>query len=196
MFYGGELRGAQLAYETWGSPSPTRDNAVLLFTGLSPSAHAASSPENPTPGWWEAMLGPGKALDTDRWFVVCFNSLGSCFGSTGPASINPATGERYALQFPQLAIEDIARSAHAALGALGISRLAAVIGASLGGMSSLAWIALFPGAARRLVSISGTDAASPFAIALRSLQREAIVTDPAWQNGRYPPGQNPRIGMR
>ncbi|HPF27450.1 MAG TPA: hypothetical protein PK159_12755, partial [Steroidobacteraceae bacterium] len=108
LHHGGELRRASIAYETWGRLNRRRNNAILLFTGLSPSAHAASSPKDPSPGWWEAMIGPGHALDTDKWFVICVNSLGSCFGSTGPASINPASGQPYGLDFPELAIEDIA----------------------------------------------------------------------------------------
>ncbi len=93
MWKGGVLHGAQVAYECWGELNKERSNAILLFTGLSPSAHAASSPESPEPGWWESMIGPGRAIDTDRYFVMCVNSLGSCFGSTGPASLNPATGK-------------------------------------------------------------------------------------------------------
>src|SRR5690606_17477649 len=91
MLRGGELHGARMAYETWGELNPAQDNAILIVTGLSPDAHAAATGTNPEPGWWEAMLGPGKPIDTDRWFVVCVNSLGSCKGSTGPASIEPAT---------------------------------------------------------------------------------------------------------
>jgi homoserine O-acetyltransferase/O-succinyltransferase len=95
MWRGGELHGARIAYETWGALNDTRSNALLLFTGLSPSAHAASSPEDPSPGWWQRMVGPGLAIDTDRFFVICINSLGSCFGSTGAASNDPATGQPY-----------------------------------------------------------------------------------------------------
>jgi homoserine O-acetyltransferase len=142
------------------------------------------------------MIGPDLALDTNRYFVVCVNSLGSCFGSTGPASIDPATGERYAVSFPELAVEDIASAAYAAVRAMGIERLHAVVGASLGGMSVIAFATQFPHAARRLVSISGSPAASPFAIALRSVQREAILRDPDWQGGNYSPEHPPRSGMR
>lgn len=105
---GGELPEIALAYETWGELSPARDNALLLATGLSPGSHARSSPEAPHPGWWERMIGPGRPLDTDRWFVVCANSLGSCHGSTGPASIDPRTGRPYGPSFPPLTIEDVA----------------------------------------------------------------------------------------
>ena len=196
LYRGGSLQAAHVAYETWGQLNAARDNAILLFTGLSPSAHAAATPTDPSPGWWQRMIGPDLALDTGRYFVVCVNSLGSCFGSTGPASIDPATGERYAVSFPELAVEDIASSAYAAVRAMGIERLHAVVGASLGGMSVIAFATQFPHAARRLVSISGSPAASPFAIALRSVQREAILRDPDWQGGHYAPEHPPRTGMR
>ncbi|MGA2564732.1 MAG: homoserine O-acetyltransferase [Steroidobacteraceae bacterium] len=196
LYRGGLLHAAHIAYESWGQLNAARDNAILLFTGLSPSAHAASSGHDPSPGWWQRMIGPGRALDTNRYFVVCVNSLGSCFGSTGPASIDPATGERYRTSFPELAVEDIAHGGWAAMQALGIKRLDAVIGASLGGMSVLAFAAQFPHATRRLISISGSPAASPFAIALRSVQREAILRDPEWQGGLYAPEHPPRSGMR
>ncbi len=196
LYRGGVLQHARIAYETWGQLSAARDNAILLFTGLSPSAHAASSERDASPGWWQRILGPGLAIDTHRYFVVCINSLGSCFGSTGPASIDPATGERYRLSFPELAVEDIAAGGMAAMRALGIERLDAVIGASLGGMCVIAFAAQFPHAARRLISISGSLAASPFSLALRSLQREAIMRDPDWQGGQYPPDHPPRSGMR
>ncbi|HTW74179.1 MAG TPA: homoserine O-acetyltransferase [Steroidobacteraceae bacterium] len=196
LYRGGLLHRARVAYESWGRLNAARDNAILLFTGLSPSAHAASSETDPSPGWWQRILGPDLAIDTRRYFVVCINSLGSCFGSTGPASIDPASGERYRLSFPELAVEDIAAAGMATVRALGIERLDAVIGASLGGMSVIAFAAQFPHAARRLVSISGSPAASPFSIALRSLQREAIMRDPDWQGGHYPADHPPRSGMR
>ena len=174
LYRGGSISGGVIAYETWGQLSPARDNAILLFTGLSPSAHAAASDQDPTPGWWQKMIGPGCAIDTRRFFVICVNSLGSCFGSTGPASRNPA----------------------AAVRALGIQQLSAVVGASLGGMVVTAFAALHPHGARRLISISGSPAASPFALALRSVQREAILRDPDWQGGNYATDKPPRNGMR
>lgn len=196
MWSGRTLHGAVSSYETWGQLDAARSNAILLFTGLSPTAHAASSPEDPHEGWWERIIGPGLAIDTDRWFVVCVNSLGSCFGSTGPASRDPRTGQPYRLGFPELAVEDIARAGRETARALGIEKLAAVIGPSLGGMVVLAFAALFPGEARALVSISGSPAATPFAIALRSLQREAVLRDPDWRGGDYATGSAPRNGMR
>ena len=195
MKRGGALHGARLAYETWGTLDTKRGNAILILPGLSPDAHAAANEADSSPGWWEAMLGPGKAIDTDRWFVVCVNPLGSCKGSTGPASINPATGNTYRLDFPDLSIEDGADAAHHVVQALGIERLACVIGNSMGGMAALAYLLRHPGA-RAHINISGAAHALPFSIAIRSLQREAIRLDPEWNNGAYDDAHYPESGMR
>ena len=195
MKRGGALHGARLAYETWGTLDAERGNAILILPGLSPDAHAAANEADSSPGWWEAMLGPGKAIDTDRWFVVCVNPLGSCKGSTGPASINPATGNTYRLDFPDLSIEDGADAAHHVVQALGIERLACVIGNSMGGMGALAYLLRHPGA-RAHINISGAAHALPFSIAIRSLQREAIRLDPAWNEGNYDEVRYPESGMR
>lgn len=196
MHRGGRLLSPTIAYETWGTLNDSRDNAVLLFTGLSPSAHAASSPENPAAGWWEDMIGSGLPLDTDRYFIVCINSLGSCFGSTGPASIDPSTGERYALTFPVLTLEDVADGGYHVAQALGIDTLYATIGCSMGGMSALAFTLRHPAMSRALVSISAAARALPFSIAVRSLQREIIRRDPKWADGRYDPQDPPLTGQR
>jgi len=196
MKRGGELHGARVAYETWGTLNPSRDNAVLIVTGLSPDAHAAASDANPEPGWWEAMLGPGKPIDSNRWFVICVNSLGSCKGSTGPASVNPLTNEPYRLDFPELSIEDGADAAVHVVRALGIEQLACVIGNSMGGMTALAMLVRQPGIARSHINISGAARALPFSIAIRSLQREAIRLDPNWNHGRYDDAHYPESGMR
>jgi homoserine O-acetyltransferase len=196
LYRGGAVHRARIAFESWGQLNEARDNAVLLYTGLSPSAHAASNERDPTPGWWQRMIGPGLAIDTRRHFVICVNSLGSCFGSTGPASIDPATGERYGLDFPEIAVEDVATAGYEAARALGIRQLFAVVGASLGGMVVMAFATRHSAGARRLISISGSPAASPFALALRSVQREAILRDPDWQGGNYPVEKPPRNGMR
>ena len=185
MKRGGALHGARVAYETWGTLNAARDNAVLILTGLSPSAHAASNSDDPSPGWWEAMLGPGKAIDSDRWFVICVNSLGSDKGSTCPASIDPATGQPYRLTFPELALEDVANAAHEVVRQLGIERLACLIGCSMGGMSALAYMLLHPHSVRAHISVDTAPQAQPFAIAIRSLQREAIRLDPQFNEGRY-----------
>jgi homoserine O-acetyltransferase/O-succinyltransferase len=191
----GVLHDAHVAYETWGSLSPARDNAVLLLTGLSPSAHAASNDTDPSPGWWEEMLGPGKAIDTSRWFVICVNSLGSDKGSTCPASIDPATGEPYRLSFPDLSLEDVANAAQAMVASLGIEKLACLIGCSMGGMSALAYMVLHPDSVRAHISVDTAPQAQPFAIAIRSLQREAIRLDPHWNDGQYDGAHYPDIGM-
>jgi homoserine O-acetyltransferase len=197
MKRGGALHGARVAYETWGALNAARDNAVLILTGLSPNAHAATSAANPEPGWWEAMVGPGKPIDTDRWFVVCVNSFGSCKGSTGPASVNPDTGTPYRLDFPDLSVEDGADAAFACVASLGIGRLACVIGNSMGGMTALAYLLRHPGSARAHINVSGAPRALPFSIAIRSLQREAIRLDPEWDHGNYEAtGRYPTNGMR
>lgn len=192
---GGVLDRPTIAYETWGRLNARRDNAVLIFTGLSPSAHAASSPVDPSTGWWEEMVGPCRPIDTNRYFVICVNSLGSCFGSTGPASVDPATNEAYRLAFPVLTLEDVAVGGKAVVDALGIESLHSVVGPSMGGMTALAFAAQFPDAARSLVLISTALRALPYAISLRSLQREMIRRDPDWQDGGYV-GDGPVTGMR
>lgn len=196
MRRGGSLAAPVIAYETWGELNLQRDNAVLIFTGMSPSAHASSSPADPSPGWWEEMVGPSRPIDTRRHFVICLNSLGSCFGSTGPASLDPATGKPYGPSFPVLTLEDVAESGHALLGHLGITRLNTLVGPSMGGMSALALAVMHPGISRRLLLISTAGRSLPFATALRSLQREMIRNDPDWQGGQYAPGAGPLAGMR
>ncbi|MGO4220535.1 homoserine O-acetyltransferase [Lysobacter sp. TAF61] len=196
MKRGGALNHARVAYETWGTLNAARDNAVLIVTGLSPDAHAASNGGNAEPGWWEQMLGPGKPIDSDRWFVICVNSLGSCKGSTGPASINPDTGAPYRLAFPDLSVEDGAHAAAHVVRELGIDNLACIIGNSMGGMTALAFLHLHPGLARSHINISGAAKALPFSIAIRSLQREAIRLDPNWNHGQYDDERYPEAGMR
>lgn len=196
MKRGGMLHDARIAYETWGTLNATGSNAILIVTGLSPDAHAAANAGNPEAGWWEAMLGPGKPIDTDRWYVVCLNSLGSCKGSTGPASVDPATDTLYRLDFPELSIEDGADAAFHLVRALGIGRLACVIGNSMGGMTALSLLQRHPGIATAHLNISGATRALPFSIAIRSLQREAIRLDPMWNNGDYDDASYPESGMR
>lgn len=195
MKRGGALLGARMAYETWGTLNPQRDNAVLILTGLSPNAHAAANEGNSEPGWWEGMLGEDKPIDSRRWFVICVNTLGSCKGSTGPASL-AEDGQPYRLRFPELSIEDCADAAAAVVRALGIQRLDCVIGNSMGGMTALSMLQRHPGIARRHINVSGSAQALPFSIAIRSLQREAIRLDPNWNHGDYSPDTYPESGMR
>lgn len=188
MKRGGLLHGARVGYEALGRLNQAHDNVVLVLTGLSPDAHIASHLEDPAPGWWEGMVGPGKPIDTDRWYVVCVNSLGSCKGSTGPASPHFGRPGAYGLEFPELSIEDIADAAALTVRALGFDSLACVIGVSMGGMSALSLLARHPGLARSHVNISGAVHSLPYSIAIRSLQREAIRSDPKWDRGRYRDG--------
>jgi len=196
MRRGGVIEGPTVAWESWGELNAARDNAVLIFTGLSPSAHASSSPADPAPGWWEEMVGPSRPIDTKRYFVICVNSLGSCYGSTGPASEDPATGEIYRLRFPVISLEDVATAGKAVIDHLGIEKLDTVMGPSMGGMTALAFSVLFPVVARRLMLISTAVRSLPFSIALRSMQREMIRRDPDWHDGDYAAGSGPITGMR
>lgn len=196
MHRGGYLASPSIAYETWGQLEGTGDNAIILFTGLSPSAHAASSPENPSAGWWEDMIGSGLPLDTDRYFVICINSLGSCFGSTGAADINPETGKVYRTSYPVLTLEDVAEGGYEVVKALGLDKVHTTIGCSMGGMSALAFCVQHPELGGNLLSISSATRALPFAIAVRSLQREMIVRDPKWKNGNYKSDDPPVTGQR
>ena len=196
MHRAGHLLSPTLVYETWGELDAAKGNAVLIFSGLSPSAHAASSEGDMSPGWWEDMIGSGLPIDTDKYFVICVNSLGSCFGSTGPASVNPETGERYRLTFPVLTLEDVAEAAFLVVNHLGVTCLHTVIGCSMGGMSGLAYCLRHPTAVKRFVSVSSAARALPFSIAVRSLQREMIRSDPKWRKGDYDVGDPPITGQR
>jgi len=183
--WGGELPEFTLAYETWGELSPARDNAVLLHTGLSASSHAKSHPGNETSGWWEEFIGPGQSLDTDRFYVICTNLLGGCYGSTGPASPDPRTGVPYATDFPLITVADMVRAQLALLDHLEIARLHASVGSSLGGMQSPLLAAMAPERVGRVVSISAALRSHPQSIALRFVQRQAVMADPDWRGGHY-----------
>lgn len=174
LVYSPSLPSLDVAYETWGELSPSKDNAILLFTGLSASSHAAPTPANPTPGWWGNFIGPKKALDTEQFFIICANVLGGCYGSTGPSSINPDTGQPYATYFPIISIFDMVNAQFRLLDHLGIKKLYASVGSSMGAMQSLAAGWLFPHRAGKVVSISGTARSSPSSIAMRFAQRSGI----------------------
>lgn len=196
MKRGGELHNARIAYETWGHLNAAGDNAVLVAPGLSPNAHMTSSDTNPEDGWWEPMVGPGKPIDTDRWFVICANPLGSCKGSTGPASVNPDTGRPYRFHFPDLSIEDGADALAHVVHALDVERLACVVGNSMGGMVALSLLIRHPGIAATHLNVAGAARALPWSIAIRSLQREAIRLDPNFNGGDYSQEAYPESGMR
>jgi homoserine O-acetyltransferase len=195
MRLGGVLPAFELAYETWGELSSARDNAILVQTGLSPGSHARSHPGAPGPGWWEEFIGPGMALDTNRFFVICSNVLGGCYGSTGPSSIDPRTGRPFALSFPTLTIEDMVAAQRFLIRHLGISRLHAAVGSSMGGMQSLAYGALFPDEVANVVAISAAGRSYPWSIAIRFVQRQAVLADPDWRGGDYYGGKGPLNGL-
>ncbi|HEY2331607.1 MAG TPA: alpha/beta fold hydrolase, partial [Acidimicrobiales bacterium] len=182
---GGALRDVSIAYETWGELSPAADNAVLVCHALTGDSHAAGDlgPGHSTPGWWDTMIGPGRALDTDRWFVVCVNVLGGCQGTTGPASPHPDDGLPYGSRYPVVTIRDMVRTEAVVARQLGIERWLSVIGGSMGGMQVLEWGVMFPERVRSLVPIATCLAASAQQIAWWSTGRRAIRMDPKWRNG-------------
>ncbi|BGP37760.1 Serine O-succinyltransferase [Rhodotorula kratochvilovae] len=194
--YGGHLPAFTIAYETWGTLNADRSNAVLLHTGLSASSHAHSTPANPAEGWWERFIGPGRAIDTDKFFVICTNVLGGCYGSTGPSSLDPSDGQPYATRFPIVSIFDMVRAQFELLSHLGIDRLAASVGSSMGGMQSIAAAYLEPDRVGKVVSISGTARSSPASMAMRYAQRSVLMADPNWKRGFYYDDLPPHTGMK
>ncbi|KAI9206951.1 homoserine O-acetyltransferase [Polychytrium aggregatum] len=194
--HGGVLPEFKIAYETWGRLNPLRDNVILLHTGLSASSHAKSHPKNPAPGWWEKFIGPQSAIDTDKWFVICTNVIGGCYGSTGPSSIDPASGQRYATNFPLVTISDMVRAQLELLDHLGIQRVHASVGASMGGMQSLAIAAEAPHRIGRVITISAAARTHPYAIAMRHVQRQVLMADPNWKHGFYYDSVPPHVGMK
>ncbi len=196
---GAQLRGYALTYETYGQLNAARDNAVLICHALNASHHVAGSYEGQdrSEGWWNNMIGPGKPVDTDRFFVIGINNLGSCFGSTGPMDPNPDTGEVYGADFPVVTVEDWVNAQARLLDALGIEQLAAVMGGSLGGMQALSWTLQFPQRVRHAVVVASAPNLSAENIAFNEVARRAIVTDPDFFGGHfYRHGVVPKRGLR
>jgi homoserine O-acetyltransferase len=213
---GQRLSGVRIAYETYGTLAPARDNVILVCHALSGDAHAAGFSRTPPAestrdgfgaeqrdagrgrglGWWDGMIGPGKAFDTDRFFVVSSNLLGGCRGTTGPSSTDPARGRPYGSDFPVITVADMVRAQRALLDELGIARLAAVAGGSLGGMQALEWATRYPDQVDAIVSIASTHALQPQGVAWNAIARSAITSDPDWQGGHYyGTGRAPSAGM-
>ncbi len=194
---GGTLSPVRVAYETYGTLSPAKDNAVLVCHALSGDAHAAGVPQEAPAkaGWWDLHIGPGKAIDTDRNFVICSNFLGSCYGTTGPTSLDPITGEPFRLTFPFFTVRDMVEVQRWLVEYLGIPRLLAVVGGSLGGMQALEWAIRHPGLVEGCVPIATTARMSAQGIALNEVARQAIIGDPEWQEGRYPLDLQPETGL-
>ena len=184
-----------LAYETYGTLNAERSNAILVAHAWTGSAHLAGKnrEEETKPGWWDAIVGPGRLLDTDRYFVICSNVIGSCFGSTGPASVNPKTGKRYNLSFPVITVRDMVRAQALLIDHLGIDRLLTVLGGSMGGMQALEWATQFPDRVASIIALATTPAPSPQAISLNAVARWAIFNDPTWKKGEY--RKNPKDGL-
>ncbi|WP_298674283.1 homoserine O-acetyltransferase [uncultured Sphingomonas sp.] len=193
---GGMLAPVEIAYETYGTLAPDAGNAVLICHALTMDQYVASPhPRTGKPGWWTAMVGPGRPIDTDRMFVVCANVLGSCMGSSGPATINPATAREYAMAFPVITIRDMVRAQAMLLDHLGVGRLAAVVGGSMGGMQALSWAATFPDRVAAAVVIASAARHSAQNIAFHEVGRQAVMADPHWNGGDYYGGEPPASGL-
>lgn len=193
---GERLAPVRLAYETYGKLDEEKSNAILVEHALSGDAHAAGYHEGAAkPGWWDATIGPGKAFDTDKYFVICSNVIGGCMGSTGPSSSNPATGRPYGLTFPEITINDMEAAQEILVRYLGIDRLLAVVGGSMGGQRALAWIDRYPDKIRSVLLIATAAKHSPQQIAFNVVGRQAITSDPEWKNGDYYGGPGPTAGL-
>lgn len=194
---GATLDAVTVAYETYGTLNSTADNVILVCHALTGSAHAGSFPEDDAKhaGWWAPMIGDGCALDTSRYFIVCTNFLGSCYGTTGPASIDPATGSPYGTAFPRITVRDMVAVQKALVDALGIRRLRAVIGGSLGGMQVLEWAVMHPDCVDAIIPIATSSQHSPWCVGLNDIARQAIMNDPAWRGGAYYAFGQPEQGL-
>lgn len=196
---GATLGPVTIAYETYGTLNDAKDNAILVAHAFSGDSHAAgfyqSGENGEKPGWWDFMIGPGKGIDTEKYFVICANILGSCMGSTGPGSINPETGKPYCLDFPMVTIGDMVTTQKMLLDQLGIPKLRAVIGGSVGGMQVLEWCVRFPEMVMAAVPIATTMRHSALAIAFNEIARQSIMADPNWNHGDYYDGSKPEMGL-
>jgi homoserine O-acetyltransferase/O-succinyltransferase len=194
---GATLGPITLAYETYGTLNEDRSNAILISHALSGDAHVAgmNSPDDEKPGWWDEAVGPGKAFDTNKYFVICSNVIGGCRGSTGPASINPHTGKPYGLSFPVITIADMVEAQRCLIDHLGIDQLLTVTGGSMGGMQALQWTVSYPERAKSAMVLASTARLSAQTIALNEVARQAIYADPHWNHGDYYEGTPPNAGL-
>jgi homoserine O-acetyltransferase/O-succinyltransferase len=195
---GGYLEEVTLAYETWGELDSSGENAVLIVHALTGDSHCAGgiSEAYKRGGWWDEMVGPGRLVDTDEHFVVCSNVLGGCSGSTGPASVDPATDYQYGMRFPIVTISDIVRAQKRLLDDLGVRKLEVVIGGSIGGQQALEWALKFPDFVEKAVPVAATGALGPQGLGMSEIGRRAIMADPNWQGGDYyGTGKSPETGL-
>ncbi|MBU1965711.1 MAG: homoserine O-acetyltransferase [Proteobacteria bacterium] len=193
---GERLGPVTIAYETYGTLNREKSNAILVLHALSGDAHAAGLlRDEEAPGWWDAMIGPGKPFDTDRYFVICSNVIGGCKGSTGPSSVNPRSGKRYGAEFPFVTIADMVHTQRRLIDFLGIDRLLCVAGGSMGGMQVLQWVASYPERVRSAIPIATALKHSPQQIAFNEVGRQSIMADPAWRDGNYYETGQPERGL-
>ena len=197
MDNGMSLGPITVAYETYGNLNAARDNVILVEHALTASAHAAgkNNTRDKYPGWWDVMIGPGRAFDTDKYFVVCSNILGSCYGTTGPSSVNPETGRPYALSFPLVTIRDMVKVQKALTDHLGIKRLKTVVGGSMGGMQAIEWALQFPDMVDSIILVASGAVSNPQSIAIHKVGIRAIMDDPNWKEGDYYGGAPPDKGL-
>ncbi|HEY9250999.1 MAG TPA: homoserine O-acetyltransferase, partial [Rariglobus sp.] len=194
---GQSIPGFTLRYETYGRPNAARDNAILVCHALSGDHHCAGihALSDKKPGWWNNLIGPGKAVDTNKFFVLCCNVLGGCQGSSGPSSVDPRTGRPYGITFPSVTIRDMVRTQKLWLDSLGITSLYAIIGGSMGGMQVLQWAIEYPSFVKRALAMATTAREGAQAIAFNEVGRQAILQDPEWNHGYYPKSGGPRVGL-
>lgn len=194
---GGQFGPVTLAYETWGTLNAEGDNAVLITHALtgSPHAHDVEHPDDPKIAWWNPLIGPGRPFDTSRYFVICSNVLGGCYGSSGPSSLDPATGRPYGMRFPVITIRDMVNAQRLLIEHLGVRHLAMVTGGSIGGQQALEWAVAYPELVQKVIVVAATAALTAQAVAFSEVGRQAIMADPRWLGGEYLPGNGPDAGL-
>ena len=194
---GGQLAPVTLAFETWGTLNAEGNNAILITHALTGNSHAhdVQHPDDPKRAWWNPLIGPGRPFDTTRYFVICSNVIGSCYGSTGPSSLDPLTGEPYGMRFPLVTIRDMVRAQRVLIEHLGVRQLAMVAGGSIGGQQALEWGVAYPELVQKVIVVAATAALTAQAIAFSEVERQAIMVDPLWQRGNYAPGHGPEAGL-
>jgi homoserine O-acetyltransferase/O-succinyltransferase len=195
--HGGQLGPITLAYETWGKLNAAGDNAILITHALTGSSHAfdPEHPDDSKAAWWNPLIGAGRPFDTSRYFVICSNILGGCYGSTGPSSLNPGTGRPYGIDFPIVTIRDMVNAQRKLIEHLRVSRLAMVAGGSIGGQQALEWAVIYPELVQKVAVVAATARLTAQAVAFSEVQRQAIMADPCWQGGKYLPGEGPAAGL-
>jgi homoserine O-acetyltransferase len=193
---GEKLGPITLAYETYGQLNREKSNAILVLHALSGDAHAATlHPGDTNPGWWDSLIGPGKGLDTDKYFIICSNNIGGCRGSTGPSSLDPKTGKPYGTDFPIITIADMVNAQRHLIDHLGVEKLLTVIGGSMGGMQVLQWMVSYPSRIRSAIPVATTMKHTPQQIAFNEVGRQAVMADPNWKKGHYYGGAVPAKGL-